>query len=352
MRIEAVDLVLPQRLVTNDEIVDLLRFHSRDIFCGSLTDFGRFTERLLRKMGAKHRYWSDKSDKPLHYIAQAATNAISKAGMSKDDIDLVVFTGVDRGFFEPANAYFLAHALGMPSVECFDIVDACNSWSRALQICDSLFRGGSHRTALLLNGEFPLFDGGPINPVLFQVEHAEQLEHRLPAFTLGEAATATVVSANPDENWNYNTLSLPQYADLCTISCHDGGRFSDGSSRLDVNGAGRFTSYAEDMFKYGVDHSMEILRRLRIPLDRIDVIFPHTVSQSAITSVAQKMGIESLIYSVFPRVGNLISASIPATMVLALEEGRLKKTDVAAAWVGSAGMVFSAYTFTNFIESA
>ncbi len=352
MRIEAVDLVLPPRLVTNDEVVDLVRFHSRNVFSGSLEELGRVTGRLLRRMGARERFWSEKPQRPIHFVAEAATRAMEKAGVSRDDIDLVIFTGVDRGFYEPANAYFLAKSLGMRSVECFDIVDACNSWSRALQICDGLFRTGSHRTALLLNGEFPLFDGGPINPGLFRVEHAQQLEHRLPAFTLGEAATATVVSARPDENWNYNTLSLPEYADLCTISCHDGRRFSEPSCRLDVNGAGRFTSYAEDMFKYGVDCSKDILRKLRLPFEKIDVVFPHTVSQSTITSVASEMGIRSLVYSVFPQVGNLISASIPATMALALRDGRLKRDDVAVAWVGSAGMVFSAYSFTNFIEAA
>ena len=77
------------------------------------------------------------------------------------------------------------------------------------------------------------------------------------------------------------------------------------------------------------------------------------MSQNTIDAVAKKIGISPLVYSVFPKVGNLISASIPATLALAIREGRIERGDVAAAWVRRrAGMVFSAYTFTNFIEAA
>lgn len=351
MRIKAIDLVLPPRLVTNDDVVDLVRFHSRKAFRGDLRKFGDLALRHLRGMQADCRFWSDKATKPLQCIADAATNAISKSGLTKNDIDIVIYTGVDRGFYEPANAYFLADFLGIRSAECFDIVDACNGWSRALQLCNGLFHAGSHKVALVLNGEFPLFEGGPINPRLFRFEDSGQLEHRLPAFALGEGATATILTAEEDRNWDYTTLSLPEYADLCTISCHDAERFSKPSGRLDVNGPGQFSSYAQDMIKYGSEHSKEIFNRLRIPRDEIKVVLPHTVSPRAVAPIARELQIHSKVFYIFPSLGNLISASIPAGLARVVQSGQLERGDVVAAWVGSAGMVFSAYTFTNYIEA-
>jgi acyl-CoA:acyl-CoA alkyltransferase len=346
MRIKAVELALPERSVANDDVADRIRFHSSDIFTGSLEDLGRVVLRLLERSGAKTRFWSDQGSKPIDFIAQAANRAISRSQVAKSDIELVVFVGVDRGFYEPANAYFVADCLGLRSAQCFDIVDACNGWSRALQVCDALFESGQYRNALLVNGEFPMFERGPVNPKLFKIGSLQQLEHRFPAFTLGEGATATVVAAETDNNWEYSSLSSPSHADLCTVTCYEGARFSRDSPRLDLDGAGHFVSFGADMIAEGSEYAVKVLRSLSASLESISAVFPHAVSQPAVEAAALRAGASQLLYAPFPKVGNLISASVPAGIALALNEGRIKSGDIAAGWVGSAGMVFSAYTFT------
>jgi acyl-CoA:acyl-CoA alkyltransferase len=49
--------------------------------------------------------------------------AFRKASVTSGDIDLLIYCGVDKGFVEPANAYFFADALGMRA-QCYDLVDA------------------------------------------------------------------------------------------------------------------------------------------------------------------------------------------------------------------------------------
>src|SRR5262245_32799680 len=188
MKLKSVEHALPERLVTNDEVVDRIGYHSRESFSGDLPAFTRHVLKLLRKCGSDTRHWADHRALPIHYIANAANAAIAKSTVPKREIDMVIYVGVDRGFYEPANAYFIADYLGLPSAQCFDVVDACNGWSRALQICDALFQAGQYRCALIVNGEFPMFEGGPVNPRLFQFSSVEQLRHRFPAFTLGECA--------------------------------------------------------------------------------------------------------------------------------------------------------------------
>jgi 3-oxoacyl-[acyl-carrier-protein] synthase III len=346
VKIHAVELVLPEQIVTNDDVIDRIAYHSKDIFIGNQGGLIRMISRLLLKSGSETRFWSMGRSQPIEYIAKAVDHVMNRCGLIKRDIDLIIYVGVDRGFYEPANAYFVADYLGFHLAQCFDIVDACNSWSRALQICDGLFRTGQFRTALLVNGEFSMFEGGPVNPKLFQITRIEQLQHRLPAFTLGEGATATVVTAEPDECWDFQTWSSPACADLCTVSCHDGARFARSSGRLDVDGPGHFVSFGEDMVSEGVEHAVRVLRALSTPLDELKAIFPHTVSEAAIEAAATRAAVGHIIYSVFPRVGNLVSAAVPAGIALALADGHVRSGDIAAGWVGSAGMVFSAYTFS------
>ena len=56
----------------------------------------------------------------------------------------------------PAMAYIVADTLGMARAHCFDVVDACNGWSRALQLTESLFQSGTYSRAMLIASEFPM----------------------------------------------------------------------------------------------------------------------------------------------------------------------------------------------------
>lgn len=346
MRIRSVELTLAGGLVTNDEIVERIAHHSRGYFGGNLRGLTRLVLRLLRGAGAETRYWSRGKAVPIDYIDEAVSRAIAKSGLVKSEIDLVVFAGVDKGFHEPANAYFVADYLGLNSAQCFDVADACNGWSRALQLCHGLFKTSDLRNALIINAEFPMFEGGPVYPRLFCLERLEQLRHRFPGYTLGEGAAATIVTAEDDPNWEYRTISRPSFADLCSVTCSAGTRFSKQSKRLNLNGPGQFVSFGKDLAQEGLAHAVSVLKSLSLPLDSVSAIFPHTVSQPAILAVASAAGASQLVYSVFPKVGNLISASIPAGLCLALKDGRVSEGDIAAGCVASAGMAYSAYTFT------
>jgi 3-oxoacyl-[acyl-carrier-protein] synthase III len=83
----------------------------------------------------------------------------------------------DRGFVDPANACFVAVALQMSSVECFDVVDTCNSWSRGLRSSRTSAGEGVYRRLLLVAAEFPLFDSGAVYPELFTLHRSEGLKH-------------------------------------------------------------------------------------------------------------------------------------------------------------------------------
>src|SRR5262245_38823112 len=135
MRLKSIGLVLPERLITNDYVVGQIEHYSKHTFCGDIRLLSRSIFRLLQKSGAKTRYWSVPQRIPINYTADAVNTAINNSAIVRKDIELVIYAGVDRGFFEPANAYFLADYIGIHSAQCFDIVDACNGWSRALQVC-------------------------------------------------------------------------------------------------------------------------------------------------------------------------------------------------------------------------
>src|SRR4051794_6597473 len=162
MNLEAVTLALPSHRLDNEDILALIRDQSEQSLTGSLDLVLRRIRLLLHRSGASYRHWLAPGETALGLIAQSVDQALATAGCSKEQLDVLVYVGVDRGFAEPANAYFVAHALGMDTIQCFDVLDACNGWSRTLQLVYALFQSGLYRRALIIAAEFGMWEGGAI----------------------------------------------------------------------------------------------------------------------------------------------------------------------------------------------
>jgi 3-oxoacyl-[acyl-carrier-protein] synthase III len=344
--LHSVKLALPTRKLTNEDIVDLVRLHSRDTYSADVDGLLDHIRAFLKFTGAKTRYLLADGETPLQLVSKAVKSALAESGYDKNDIDLLVHCGVDRGFLEPGGSYFIAKSLGMDRVQCFDVIDACNSWARSAQIIQHLMRSGASKRVLLVNGEFNGRAGGPGYPTLFAVKSYEQLSWTFPVFTIGEAATATVFSSGSDEEeWCFHFSSRPDLADLCTIPLEGYEGYCDPSERVARNGALRFTSFGAELFEAARPELLNIFGRLNVPIDKVRAIFPHAASAALADSIARTLGVQHLVRNAYPRLGNVVSASVPAAMAMEIEEGRVQRGDLLVGMVASAGMSFSSFSF-------
>lgn len=344
MRILSVKLASPSRQVSNQDLLTLLQEHSQDTYSGDLQIALDRVERLLNYSGAESRHWLDGNETPLDLIGRAVGEALHEAALQPNEVDLMIYAGVDRGFLEPANAYFVAQALNLDRVHCFDVLDACNGWSRALLLVHSLFKSGIYRTAMIINSEFNMFAGGTIYPKLFRLGQLEQLEYSFAGYTLGEAAAVTLLDCQQGHDWEFRFLSRPDLADLCSVPETGYQRYSRPSERTGRNGERTFYSFGRELFGEGAQELIQLVSELNTDLEEIKIIFPHAASKRAWLQGAEQLGLQHLLYHIYPQYGNLVSASIPAGMALAVEDGSLARGDRFLAVVGSAGMSFSAIT--------
>lgn len=346
MRIASVALQHPTRVVTNEQIVALLETCSNGVEPRTLRKYQRLVRGLLKRTGSVTRYVRDeqRGERASDFVKQAMLEALQRAEMGPADIDLLIYCGVGKGFLEPANAYFYAQAAGL-TCSCFDVSDACMSWMRALEICYRFLRARTHRTAMVVNGEFNYKEHG--YPANFAVKSIEQLEYTFPTYTIGEAATATIVTAS-DAEWRFDYHTVPELCGLCNIPLEGYQDFVEPSERIALNGVNNFVAYGHDLFARAEQYLMPLIRRTVGDLNGPDIYFPHAASSVAYLRAGRAAGVKNgKVYSaVFPRLGNLVSASMPAAMVLAEAEGRLKRGDRVALVPASAGMVFGVGQFT------
>lgn len=344
MRIESVAVRTPSRKVTNEDILQFLEEHSNGASKVLVKSYQRMVQGLLKLAGSDVRYIRDYSqdEKAVGFIMGAITEALQKAEISKDEIDLMIYCGVGKGFLEPANAYFYAAQMGM-SCSCFDIADACMSWIRALEISYEFLRSGRYKKIMIVNGEFNIHHGFPDN---FKIKDLRQIEYSFPTYTIGEAATATIVSASDDE-WKFTFKTLPELCDLCTIPLDGYNSFVHETDRLNKNGLYNFVSYGQKLFASARETLAPLVAEVIGDLAVPDIYFPHAASDAAYLLAAKQIGIplEKVYAKVFPTYGNIVSASIPMGMHMAMEEGKLKRGNEVVFMPASAGMVYSVVRF-------
>ena len=319
----------------------LIEEQSKDRFDGDLDTALNAIKFMLDGTGIKERYWM-KDQKPLDLMVEAAEQAFEESKYGKNDIDVVIFCGIARGFLEPADSYFIAQALGMDSVDCFDIMDACMAWTRATDVVESFFKSGRYKTALIINAENYYNPNGISYPSNFQLDNFRSIEYCFGAFCGGDGAAATILSADGDD-WERHYLSTKKGADLCTIVLPGYEKRCIDSDLMGLNGYGTFTSFSSRVFGY-YQHMIDILKKIDHHFDDIKTIYAHTGGDvNAYEKWAQVAGCGGKVRYLFPEYGNLGTCSMPASIAIDIERGAIKRGDKIGCWLGSSGMSFSSY---------
>jgi 3-oxoacyl-[acyl-carrier-protein] synthase III len=339
LQIVSVALTVPSLEITNARLLD--EFEAVNLRHGrsGVRKWRLLVAEMLAECGVETRYYRDRArgEKALDLTLRAARQAMDEAGLGSADLDLLIYCGVGRGFLEPATAYLIARHLGV-RCECFDVLDACMGWVRALRVTHSLFATGEYSRALLVSGEFSTHEYG--YPQLLEIDCPARLSYTFPAYTIGEAAAASVLvrSGNP---WRFHFRSDPSKANLCTLPILGHQEYSNGEN-LALNGTGRFMSHGRELTSSALREMVKFVRETYPDPDEFDVWFPHAASVGLCRAAAGRLKLRGRLYSeVLPRFGNLVSASVPAAIALASEEKQLHRGDKIVLCPASAGMVLA-----------
>lgn len=340
MKMESLSVVLPSRRVTNDEVIDIIASNSKN-FQGDLSRTLRHISLALRKSGSNARRWLGDEQTAFELTLEACRKAMDRIEAT-DRIDLLIYASVFSELTEPATSNLIARRLGLDAVECFDIKEACDGWMKAVKIASAFIESGTYRRIMIVNSEFSMVHGYAINPKLFSLDSADQIEWRFPAYTIGEAVTATILGPDPSNLWRHYNATRNDLFDLCTVTTPWTKATSD---RMAKDGLGMFTSYGADLRHHGFPLAIEAFKRSRINPSDVDFLATHSSSKKDWTEGAKVIGLIDKFYDIYAEYGNVVSAAIPAALALAEQDGTLRRGHKVAAWVASAGMSFSTAHF-------
>lgn len=346
MRIEGISFKPASKQMSNDAVLKEVRRLSEPLFEDDLDKALVSIKYTLDQTQIRNRYWFDEEERPLDLICTVAKEALQKADLKAQDIDLLIYAGIGRGFLEPGDAYFVANALGMNDVDCFDVMDACMSWTRACDMAQSFFAAKRYKRILIVNCESYYVPGGISYPSNFELKRMREIAYCFSAYCGGDGASATVLVDDAANPWDFNFSSNKTGVDLCTIPLPGYEKRSLPSKYIGLNGIGAFTSFSSLVFNSAESHMVDILRRLEPHFADTKMLFPHTGGAiPAFQKWADSAGAGHLMRYIYPDYGNLGSCSIPAAISLHLESGELQRGDRSGWWMGSSGMSFVSASF-------
>jgi 3-oxoacyl-[acyl-carrier-protein] synthase III len=324
---------VPTRRLSNEEIVERVRQKSAPhLPPGQMEQVIKRLRILFRFAGSQDRYVRERGERSGNFVLKAAREALEKADLGPKDIDLVLYVGVGRGWVEPGTSNYFTDALGLRNATCFDVLDACLSWLRALYISYHFLKNGAYKHILVLNGEFNAEYGN------WRITDPAQLDYHFAQFTVGEAATATILECREDEEEPYFEFKTEaSLHPLCKIPLPQIADYSDGEICPALDPL-VFFAYSKDLFKAArkvivsaYRNSAELNRR------PFDIAFAHSASRYVIEDIDREIGARGLTVNLFGQFGNTVSASVPLAMCWAIEQGRLRRGMRMLHVVGSAG---------------
>jgi len=277
-------------------------------------------EWITKRTGIKERRISEENEAPSDMGAKAALQAIQRAGINKEDIDLVICATVTPDYLcMPSTACLIASKIGLPPVQAFDISAACTGFVYATSIAKAFIESGMKKNILIVGAE--------------KYTSIMDYTDRGTCFIFGDGAGAAIISAtdNKDEAIiDVNCSSDGNYDDL--IKTPGGGSKHPCSQEVLDNKMACIKMKGNETFKLAVktltSDVQVMMEKHGLTNADINHFIPHQANYRIIKAVGDALGFEGeQIVVTVDKYGNTSAASIPMAMNYAYEQGRIKAGD-------------------------
>ena len=306
---------LPQRTLTNDELSRMV----------DTSD-----EWIVQRTGIRERHIAADGETTSDLGIAAARAALAAAGITAQDIDLVIVgTSTPDNTF-PASAVAIQAGLGIYHGAAFDIQAVCSGFVYAMTTADGLLKSGVHKRALVIGAE-------TFSRILDWTDRGT-------CVLFGDGAGAVVLEAQQQGGTREDRGVLT--AHLRSDGRHKAKLFVDGGPSS-TGTVGHLRMEGKEVFKFAVgaitDVIKDVFRDTGYTASDIDWFVPHQANRRIIDGSAHKLGIapEKVVTTV-DRHGNTSAASIPLALDVAIKDGRIKRGDLVLLEAMGGGFTWGA----------
>lgn len=306
---------LPKKVMTNEDI---------EAFCDTSSQW------IIERTGIEQRHFVEEGEGTSDMSEVAARRAMEAAGVTADDIDLIIVGTSSPDYGSPSVASMLQGRLGCKTICAFDISAACTGFIYSLGVADSMIKAGTATTALVIGAE--------------RVSTYIDWEERNTAVLFGDGAGAVVLQGSDEPG----ILSTHLHADgtkLEALYLNNGKPVYEPQER-----ANKITMVGPEVFKNAVKRFSEViddcLSHNGVAKEEIDWLVPHQANLRIIQAVQKKLNMndDQVVVTVNDTANNS-AATVPIALDIAVRDGRVQKGQLVISAAFGAGLTWGALLF-------
>ncbi len=308
-RIVGTGSYLPARSVSNAELQ---------------TSIETSDEWIVSRTGIESRHVAAEGEMTSDLALQACQRALQAAGVTADEVDLIICATTTPDMVMPSTACLLQAKLGVKQGAAFDVQAVCTGFIYALSLADKLVASGAHKCALVVGAEV--------------FSRLLDWSDRRTCVLFGDGAGAVVLK--PSATPGIYSSHLHADGSLAGILQVDGGIANGvlrGNPFVQMDGQAVYRTAVRVL----AECAHEALNHSGMTVADVDWLVPHQANIRILNTTADKLGLpmEKVVTTV-ARQGNTSAASVPLALDAATRDGRIQPGQVALLVGVGAGMTW------------
>ena len=316
--ITGVGSYVPERILTNADLEKIVE----------TTD-----EWITTRTGIKERRIAAANEFTSDLAANAARRAMEMAGVTAEQIDLIIVASITPDMPFPNTACLVQQKIGARRVPAFDIEAACSGFLYALEVGQNFIASRAYETVLVIGAE--------------KLSSITNWTDRNTCVLFGDGAGAAILQNRPFSHGLLTTalgadgakaelLSMPGGGSRCPASAQT---VSDGLHFLRMDGKETFKNAVQAM----CSAANEVLSRCEIDITKIKCVIPHQANRRIIDAVGERLkATPEQVFINLHKYGNTSAASVAIALDEAVRSGKIQKGDLILIVAFGAGLTWGA----------
>ena len=308
---------VPDRILTNSDLESMVETNHQWIV--------ERTGIIERRIAAETEFTS-------HLAAAAARNAMENAGVSPEEIDLIIIGTITPDTVFPSTACHVQKLIGAKNAACFDVNAACSGFLYGVEIGRQFIANRTSETVLVIGAD--------------KLSSIVNWEDRNTCVLFGDGAGAAILRHRPDTHGILSTYmaSDGNYGDI--LHMPGGGcaipvtrdNIDQKLNTLQMNGRETFKQAVTSMMRA----SQIVLERCGLSAQDIKCVIPHQANIRIIEAMADRMDVPMEKFHInLDKYGNTSAAAVAIALDEAARTGRFQRGDLILLVVFGGGLTYA-----------
>lgn len=308
---------VPEKILSNAELEKLVETND---------------EWIVTRTGIRERRIAAQDQSTSDMAAEAAKAALLNAGITADDLGMIIVATVTPDMFFPSTACFVQTKIGAKNAVCFDVSAACSGFLYALEIARQFISTGAQKNVLVIGAE--------------KLSTIVNWSDRNTCVLFGDGAGAAVLSHRPGSRGIRHThmgsdggyseiLQIPGGASLHPVTVENADQ---KLNTIRMNGKETYKQAVTAMLEAG----NRVIEACGLTTNDIACVIPHQANLRIIEAIADRMKLPMERFLVnLDRFGNTSAAAVAIALDEAHRTGRMKRGEHVLLVVFGGGLTWA-----------